>query len=542
MPSISFKGKSIVHSYHLTLPYRQLLPDETRSLLAEGEVASLTGNVIIQGDNLYALKALIPSFSGKVKCIYIDPPYNTGNEKWVYNDNVSHPMLQEWLNQVVDKEDLTRHDKWLCMMTPRLKLLRELLREDGVIFVSIDDNEAHRLRMLMDEIFGEENFITSIVWQKNYAPKSSAQFFSEDHEYLFVYCKRVESFQLNLMPRTEEQDAVYQNSDNDPRGLWRPNNLAARNFYSKGTYSITTPGGRVIDGPPKGSYWRLSEERFWELDKEGRIWWGKDGNNIPAPKIFLSEVKQGRVSQTLWLYKDVGHTQDAKKELLDLIEFDSSADVFISPKPTKLIKRILQIATDEDSIILDSFAGSGTTGQAVLAQNAEDGGNRRFILIEQEEYADSLTAERLRRVIKGVPTAKDKTLQAGLGGSFTYCQLGPNFDEETLFKGGLPDYAGMGRFVFFTSTGEKLDESQIDESRCYLGESSRYSVYLIYKPDIEYLKNVPLDLPFAMKLPPSNGKKRLVVASHKYFDEDRMAEYDVEFCQLPYGIYRYRAE
>ncbi|MEI2693105.1 MAG: hypothetical protein V9H69_26645 [Anaerolineae bacterium] len=193
------------------------------------------------------------------------------------------------------------------------------------------------------------------------------------------------------------------------------------------------------------------------------------------------------------------------------------------------------------SIILDSFAGSGTTGHAVLAQNAEDGGNRRFILVEQEDYADTLTAERIRRVIQGAPQAKDKALQAGLGGSFTFCTLGPNFDDETLLKGGLPSYQEMGRFVFFTSTGEKLDESQIDEPRCYLGESSRYSVYLIYQPDIEYLKRTPLNLDFAIHLPPANGKPRLVIASHKYLDEDRMAEYRIEFCQLPWGIYRYRA-
>ncbi|MCE7979851.1 MAG: site-specific DNA-methyltransferase [Caldilinea sp. CFX5] len=539
MPAITFKGKSIVHSHHLTIPYRQLLVDETRSLLAPGQPASLKGNVIIQGDNLYALKALIPSFAGKIKCIYIDPPYNTGNEHWVYNDNVAHPMLQEWLHQVVDKEDLTRHDKWLCMMLPRLKLLRELLRDDGVIFISIDDNEEHHLRLLMDEIFGEENFIASVIWQKNYAPKSSAQFFSEDHDYIFVYAKRVESFLLNLLPRTSEQDAIYQNPDNDPRGLWRPNNLSARNYYSKGTYAIRTPGGRIIEGPPKGSYWRISEDKLWELDREGRIWWGKDGNNVPAPKIYMSEVKQGRVSQTLWPYKDVGHTQEAKKELLDLIEFEDSASVFISPKPVRLIKRILQIATEPDSIILDSFAGSGTTAHAVLALNAEDGGNRQFILIEQEDYADTLTAERVRRVIQSVPTARDTM---GLGGSFTYCTLGPNFDENELLSGGLPPYQEMARFVFFTATGEQIDTSQIDEASCYLGESSRYNVYLIYQPDIEYLKNTPLDLTFAMNLPVSSGKPRLIIASHKYLDEDRMAEYQIEFCQLPFGIYRYRAE
>ncbi len=542
MPSITFKGKSIVHSHHLTIPYRQLVVDEARSLLTPGESASLKGNVVIHGDNLHALKALIPSFAGKVKCIYIDPPYNTGNEHWAYNDNVAHPMLQEWLNQVVDKEDLTRHDKWLCMMLPRLKLLRELLRDDGVIFVSIDDNEMHRLRMLMDEIFGEENFVANVIWQKVYSPKSSAKYFSEDHDYIMVYARNAEQWEPSLLPRTAAMDARYNNPDNDPRGVWKPGGLDARNYYSKGIYSITCPSERVISGPPSGSYWRVSKEKFNELVQDNRIWWGEDGNSVPSIKRFLSEVKQGKVPQTLWKYEDVGHTQEAKQELLGLIEFGTSEEVFITPKPSRLIKRILQIATDKDSIILDSFAGSGTTAHAVLALNAEDGGNRRFILVEQEAYADTLTAERVRRVSQGVPTAKDKVLQEGLGGSFTYCTLGPNFDENELLGGRLPDYAEMARFVFFTATGEQLETRQVDETSCYLGESTRYSVYLIYKPDIEYLKNTPLDLTFAMNLPVSNGKQRLIIASHKYLDEDRMAIYDIEFCQLPFGIYRYRAD
>lgn len=540
MPSIQFKGKSIISSYHLTVPYRQLIPDEARSLLAPGEPASLRANLIVHGDNLHALKALLPSFGGRVKVIYIDPPYNTGNEGWAYNDNVAHPMLQEWLKKEVDREDLTRHDKWLSMMTPRLKLLWELLREDGVIFVSIDDNEAHRLRMLMDEVFGEENFVTNIIWQKIFSPKNTARYFSEDHDHIMVYAKSIENWTPNLLERSQSAIDRYENPDDDPRGPWSSSDLTARNYYSRGTYEATSPSGKIFR-PSVGSYWRVSKEKFQELDANGRVWWGTNGDNMPRLKRFLSEVKQGVVPQTLWLYRDVGHTQEAKQELKALIDFENSESVFITPKPTRLIRRILDVATDEDSIILDSFAGSGTTGHAVLALNAEDGGNRRFILVEQEDYADTLTAERIRRVIQGAPHAKDKALQEGLGGSFTFCTLGPNFDEETLLKGGLPSYQEMGRFVFFTATGEKLDESQIDEPRCYLGESSRYSVYLIYQPDIDYLKRTPLDLDFAMHLPPANGKPRLVIASHKYLDEDRMAEYRIEFCQLPWGIYRYRA-
>jgi len=271
---------------------------------------------------------------------------------------------------------------------------------------------------------------------------------------------------------------------------------------------------------------------------------GGNGSNMPRQKRFLSEVKQGVVPQTLWHYEDVGHTQDAKRELLSLLAFKNSEDVFVTPKPSSLIKRILQIATDQDSIVLDSFAGSGTTAHAVLALNAEDSGRRRFILVEQENYADKMTAERVRRVIKGVKTSKDVHLKKGLGGSFSYFTLGQNMDEETLLQGGLPSYLDMARYVFFTTTGEKLDDSQVREKNQYLGQSSGYEVYMIYQPDIAYLKSTPLNLRFAMELPAwkTGMKKRLVIGPMKYLDEDRLDEYGIEFCQLPWGVYKYRAD
>jgi len=378
--------------------------------------------------------------------IYIDPPYNTGNE-FIYPDNYregldeylrySGQVSEEGLKQSTNTETSGRfHSKWLNMMYPRLFMARNLLRDDGVIFVSIDDHEVHNLRMLMNEVLGEENFVASVIWQKNYAPKSSARHFSEDHDYVLVYAKYATTWTPNLLARTEEQNAVYKNPDNDPRGLWRPNNLSARNYYSKWTYSIRCPGGRVIEGPPTGSYWRVSEEKFRAMDKDNRIYWGADGNNIPAPKIFLSEVKQGRVPQTLWYYDDVGHTQEAKKDLISLVAFSDSDSVFDTPKPARLIKRMLQLATtpgekpdarphvsdmtaeyrvkgqahkeiNPPEIVLDFFAGSGTTAQAVIEQNNEDGGNRKFILVQLPEKTDNpqyptiahLTRERVRRVI-----------------------------------------------------------------------------------------------------------------------------------------------
>ena len=322
------------------------------------------GNMIIHGDNLEALKALLPQYEGGIRLIYIDPPYNTGNEGWVYNDNVNDPRIRKWLGQVVGKEgeDLSRHDKWLCMMYPRLRLLQKLLAEDGAIFISIDDAEFYNLRCICNEIFGEKNFITTVIWRKNYSPKGTAKHFSEDHDYILVFAKNADVWLPHKMPRTEKQNKAYKNPDNDPRGLWKSSDLSARNYYSKGLYSITTPSGRIISGPPEGSYWRVSEEKFKALDQDNRIWWGTDGNNVPSIKRFLSEVAEGIVPQTYWPYEEVGHTQDAKKEIKAI--FDGGMP-FDTPKPSRLIERILQISSDPDSIILDSFAGSGTTAHAV---------------------------------------------------------------------------------------------------------------------------------------------------------------------------------
>lgn len=355
-----------------------------------------TQNLMIEGDNLEVLKLLQKSYAGKVKLIYIDPPYNTGKD-FVYPDNFQD-NIKNYLELTGQTEGGAKissntdasgrfHTDWLNMIYPRLKLARNLLKDDGVVFVSIADHEIHNLRAAMNEVFGEENFIACVIWQKVYAPKSSAKHFSEDHDYIVVYAKNADTWRPTLLPRTEEQNAIFKNPDNDPRGLWRANNLAARNFYSKGTYSITCPGGRIIDGPPRGSYWRISEEKFRELDADGRIWWGEDGNNVPAPKIFLNEVMDGRVPQTLWGYQEVGHTQEAKKELLDVVSFPNSDIVFETPKPTRLLRRILQIGTSKDSndLVMDFFAGTGTTMDAVFQQNLEDGGSRRCILVQLPE-------------------------------------------------------------------------------------------------------------------------------------------------------------
>lgn len=538
MPTIDWIGKKAVLNHHREVPYHLLRSDNNLSVDEPG-----TGNLLVQGDNLISLKALLPYYAGKVKCIYIDPPYNTGNENWVYNDAVNSAEIRNWLGRVVgaEAEDLSRHDKWLCMLYPRLQLLKKFLREDGAIFISIDDHEVYTLRLLMEEIFGPRNFIASVIWQKVYSPKNSAKHFSEDHDYIIVYAKNAEVWRPNLVSRTLKQDKAYKNPDNDSRGPWKPSGLDARNPYSKGTYSITCPSGRVINGPPKGSYWRYSEENFKKLDKDGRIWWGKNGNSIPQLKRFLSEVKQGIVPQTLWTYQEVGHTQEAKKELVAICDFEDSASVFITPKPTRLIKRILEIATDKDSLILDSFAGSGTTGHAVLDMNKTDGGNRRFILVEmEEEICRSVTAQRLKRAIRGYSyekTTGNKVEVDGLGSSFRYCVLGsPLFDESSNIRDEV-DFFDLAAHVYFTETGEPIPERSTGKSPL-VGIHNGTAVYLLFNGILgdkrvnggNILTSVTLK-----SLPPHDGF-RVIYGEGCRLGSTRLKKERIIFKQIPYEI------
>lgn len=392
-----------------------------------------TENLIIEGDNLEVLKLLQKSYYGKVKMIYIDPPYNTGNE-FIYPDNF-HEGLQDYLKYSgqVDGEGRKQssnsesggryHSNWLSMMYPRLFLARNLLREDGVIFVSIDDNEVHNLRALMNEIFGEENFIANVVWQKKYAPQNDATYFSDMHDHIVVYAKVAkqtkndeQGWSLDLLPRTDSQNAAYKNLDNDPRGIWKSGDLSVKTYSAKNDYPMTAPSGRVMR-PPESRCWAVSPERYAELVADNRIWFGSDGNNVPSLKRFLSEVQDGTVPVTWWTYQDCGHNQDAKKELKDL--FEDADTIFDTPKPVKLIARMLQLATKNDSnaVVLDFFAGSGSTGQAVYEMNLSDGGKRRFILVQLPEPMESskqtiadITRERVRRVsakLKAAPAAPD---------------------------------------------------------------------------------------------------------------------------------------
>jgi len=354
-------------------------------------------NLLIKGDNLEVLKHLIGAYYEKIKMIYIDPPYNTGSDGFVYQDDRKFTVKELAQLAGIDEEKAKRilnftqsksnsHSAWLTFMYPRLYIAKHLLREDGVIFVSIDDNEVAQLRLLMDEIFGEENFIRNVIWEKKYSPANDSKVISDIHDHIIVYAKNINKWELIPLPRTDEMNSRYTNPDNDPRGPWKPGGLSAKTYNSKYDYSIKTPSGKIVY-PPSGSCWQVSKEKLKELIEDNRIYFGKNGDSKPQIKQFLSEVKNGLVPKSIWKYNEVGHNQVSRKEITDLF---SGIFLFDNPKPTKLLRYILNISVSslENELILDFFAGSGTTGDAVMQLNAEDGGNRKFILVQLPEPID----------------------------------------------------------------------------------------------------------------------------------------------------------
>ncbi len=368
-----------------------------------------TQNLMIEGDNLEVLKLLQKSYSGKVKLIYIDPPYNTGND-FVYKDDFRDNIknYHEKISQAPSSNPETSgrfHTEWLNMMYPRLKLAKNLLRQDGVIFISIDDNEVANLRKVCDDIFGEENFVSTIVWEKRYSPQNAVQWFSESHDFILVYAVNKEAWQPNLLGRSEEMNARYRNLDNDPRGDWKPENSTAQAGHGTASqfYELIAPNGRTFQ-PPNGRCWVYTKERFDAMIADNRVWFGSAGTSAPSIKRFITEVKQGVACQTIWKYEEVGHNQEGKKEIKSL--FPESVP-FDTPKPTRLLERILQISTSPEAgdLVLDFFGGSGTTAHAVYSSNASDGGGRRCISVQlpeptgQNEYCTiaDITKERLRR-------------------------------------------------------------------------------------------------------------------------------------------------
>ena len=577
MPRLDFKGKQHVYAHHLTVPYRPLVPDAARSLNAGGA----DDNLIVHGDNLEALKALLPRYAGRVQCVYIDPPYNTGSEGWVYNDNVNGPLMREWIerNGQVDGEDLERHDKWLCMMWPRLQLLKELLAENGIIFVSIDDNELHHLRMVMDEIFGEENFIASFVWEGTV--KNDARFVSVGHDYILCYANRMEALRTNNQrwrALKEGVDAIYRlaeqlrkqhgdDFESASEGLkeWfsslekRHPSWAHRHYDwidAKGIYfagDISWPGGggpryrvlhpqtgKPVKIPARG--WVFSTwEKMAKAIEEGRVHFGPDESRVPNLKRYLHETG-GQVLASVF-YRD---RRAAHKDLVKILP----QAPFDYPKDERVIRRLLDVATSDGAIVLDSFAGSGTTAHAVLALNREDGGNRKFILVECEDYADSITAERVRRAIAGVPGAKDAALRAGLGGSFTYCALGAPIEMEAMLSGAaLPSWPSLAAYLLHTAAGLSAGQAELrpqnEDGRFYDDGETIY--YLRYRADLDWLRSHDsmLTMEGARRIRAAcrrKGRKKhrkaVVFGPGKYLGQRDLTDMGIVFCQLPYELHR----
>ena len=543
MPTLDFKGKQFIYGHHLTVPIRTLEIDDEKSLTGEDE-PSLDDNLIIHGDNLDALKALLPRYAGRVKCIYIDPPYNTGKDGWIYNDNVNSPLMQAWLekNSPIDVEDMERHDKWLCMMWPRLHLLRELLAADGAIFISIDDNEQHRLRMLMDEIFGEENFIASITWQKRGGPPND-KIVGSIHELIVIYGSESN---LNLRPRNDGEKS-FSNPDNDPNGPWRLQQIHGNTRGGRWVDSLYYPIVNPLTGeehlPPTNRNWVHNRERVAEMIASGEIVFGRDEKSAPQRKRYLRDVRPGLTWPTIWKTDKHSNFPTNRNGSAELTQIFGAPSEFDTPKPTGLIDRVLRVATGSDDIILDSFAGSGTTAHAALALNKEDGGNRKFILVECMDYADDITAERVRRVINGVENATDKALREGLGDTFTYCTLGDPIDEEGMLIGKeLPTYETLASYIVATATGQALSEI-VKQPDYFFGEMGDIRFYLIYEPTTEFLESTEsaLDASRAEQISEecqASGKKAYVYATHKFISQKELGGMNITFCQLPYNIYR----
>lgn len=536
MPTLQFKGKNIIWNHHLSVPYHTL--EEVSKLHFQPDKSN--GNLIIEGDNLLALKALLPMYAGKVKVICIDPPYNTGNEGWIYNDSVNSPLIKDWLGKEVGKDDLTRHDKWLCMMTPRLKLLRELLADDGVIFLNIENNEQHHLRDLMDEIFGEDNFVGTLIWRKKEGGGQADQYFVTEHEYIHVYQKSSLFKWLDEVVDVEE--ASFKKEDRDGKfnivKLAKWGNTARRQDRPKMYFPITASDGKkVYPIAPDGSdgRWRVGKQRMEYLIENDFVYFEKkNGHWIAYEKIYYTDEMIKVIKERSILY-DIATTADASKELTSLF---GKKDVFDNPKPVELIKFFIQYTADEKALILDSFSGSGTTGHAVMDLNKE-GGSRRFILVQMTEATEKepdknickdITRERIKKAIE----------KYGYDSGFKYLRVGQALDAETLLQGKLPDYKTFAKYVYYLCTGENLkDEKKINEKKFFVGTFGKQAVYLIYKQDYEALTRMALNLEIAEKIISDQpDKKRIVYAPACFLDEEYMEEKQIEFVSIPYNLFQ----
>ncbi len=538
MPTLNWIGKEAVIKHHKEVPFRLLEPVPELSC---GDAES--GNLIVQGDNLNALKALLPRYGGQVKCIYIDPPYNTGNEGWVYNDNVNSPEIRSWLGKVVGKEGetLDRHDRWLCMMYPRLVLLKQLLREDGAIFVSIDDNEAATLRLLMDEIFGANNFITSLIWRKVDSPNDNKVPLTPDHELIICYSKSKDRLRLAQMSAPSIVEAYGKTDDQGRRYRDRLLKKNGKNSLRRDRptmyFPLTAPDGSIVYPVHDNG-----EEARWAMGMSGvekqratgtLVWKKRQRQGVEVWEPYTREFAPADPSRpypSIWA--DLPTMRQAKAFLRDIF---GTADLFDTPKPVELIAQILRLINDPSALVLDSFSGSGTTAHAVLKQNAEDGGQRRCILVEMDDnIARNVTAERVRRVATGYTSAKGESVP-GLGGGFQFCRLSsePLFNADGQIREDVT-FAQLAEFVWFAETGTGYN-GKADSP--LLGVYEGRAIYLLYNGILKDISeaggNVLTGAVFDV-LPKFEGSKVIYAAAQRM--GNRLASEGILFKQTPYAL------
>jgi adenine-specific DNA-methyltransferase len=560
MPTLHWIGKDKVIHHHMDVPFKVLehsygFDNGTQKASPVGGGLEGAGNKIIHGDNLEALKALLPEYEGKVKCIYIDPPYNTGNESWVYNDNVNDPKIKKWLGQVVGKEaeDLTRHDKWLCMMYPRLKLLHKLLADDGAIFISIDDNEQANLKLVMDEIFGSGNFVRAIACVNNPKGRSDDKYIATAHETILSYRKTKELLLRGFEPdekitkryNKKDTDGVYREidlrktGDGDTRED-RPNMFYSFIFNKKTNEFIVGN----LDSEIGNEYIVILPMKSEKED--GRWRWGIENAKENIHKLFpkyMPSKKQWSVFEkdylenrnnlkptSVWDFKEV-NSERGTETFIKYLGFEKKD--FPNPKPVGTIERILSIATDKDAIILDSFAGSGTTAHAVLNLNKKDGGNRKFILIEMEDYAETITAERVKRVIKGYGSAGSPQAE-GTGGSFDFYELGqPMFLED----GNLNEMVGVEKirkYIYYTETKSHYSPPLEGLGVAFLGKHNDTAYYFNYEQD----EVTTLDHAFLATMK-TKAEQYVIYADNCLLTKDYMTKFNIIFKKIPRDITKF---
>ncbi len=582
MPTLEWIGKEKVINHHQEVPFRVLERQYSFDKFGIHKEDNRSKNKIIHGDNLEALKALLPEYEGGIKCIYIDPPYNTGNEGWVYNDNVNDPKIKKWLGEVVGKEgeDLSRHDKWLCMMYPRLKLLQKLLANEGVIFISIDDAEYANLKLICDEIFGVNCFVSNISWQRTYSTRNDSKGIVNEVEHILVYSKQP-GWSPNKLPRTEEMNSIYKNPDNDKKPWASDNPFAPGAATHQGmVYAIQHPFTGKLIYPSSGACWRYQQEQMLEImhgwceyelrdlndahqravicgisDEEvrqgvkgivlsesleasakkaqeiydrgrwPRFYFTKGGKGGIRRKTYLENVG-GRLPTNFWPFAETGHTDEAKKELLSIF---GGRTTFDTPKPRRLLEFILRIGGDQETLILDSFAGSATTAHAVLAMNKADGGDRRFILIEMMDYADRITAERVKRVITGYGEGKNAV--EGTGGSFSYYELGePLFIGEKLNPAVEKDK--ISRYIWYMETHQPMEKCQ-NKNLYYLGKHNGTAYYFCYDPDHPCV----LDYAFLSTIA-QKADSYIIYADRCMLSREELLKFGITFKKIPRDIAR----